>query len=977
MSRMLRRSTRREIFSSFGRFFAVFAIIAIGVGFFSGLGVARNAMIRTGEEYLNDHKFYDLRILSPFGANADEIKSIATIEGVISAKGAFVKDALCVVEGKEELVYRIHSLTEGINTPRLVAGNMPKSSSECLLDAQIYGEEMIGKKIQITQSNTKDTLSSFTVTEMTVTGIITSPYYLNFERGTTNLGGGTLMAFIYVPENSFAFEDGLYDEILVDADISGALYSDEYEDGLDKIKERLADKLGSVFAARIAEYRAEAGEQIAGKEAELAQRSQELELGKATIISALEEIKKSLDARLAEFDELNNDVDLRIAELRKTVSSLSEAIAVIEARLLVAESEAEKLELNYNLTKNRYLLDEAQTKLTAAETFVSQKDTIKNKLDSDYKEYEKNLSLAKEGIAKAERELKEAQREIAEIRQNLAVDPDWNAVTLTRLLNTGYICFESDTQIVNGIAKVFPVFFFLVSALVCMTTMTRMVEEQRTQIGVLKALGNKNSEIRAKYITYSGLAATLGCAAGFAAGTVGLPFVVWKIYTMMYNFSDTVIYVFSPVHLAISLAAALLCSIGVTCICLRRSFRADPAEMMRPASPGNGGRIALEKIGFLWKRFPFLWKVTARNIFRYKKRMLMMIVGIAGCTSLIIAGFGMNDSVCNVVDDQFDSITVYDMSVYLSSPYENEESFRKDFSEASADIESFLPVMQFSSEIIADNIAKSTTVVVSSSPHFDDFFALRDAETVVKMPESGDVLISKGLARSLKISVGEKVTFSDADGNKMDFRVAGLFDNYFGNYVVLSEESLKDAGGSYSDNTVLICAKEGADATKLTAKLSSSPAALSVISNVELKDRLDSMLGNMNYLVIVAIICAGALAFVVIYNLTNINITERVREIATLKVLGFYRKECYRYIFRESNILTFLGSLVGVPLGILLHAYCMDQIQVDMAFFENRISHWSYLVAVVLTVAFALIINLFMRKKIASVDMAGSLKSIE
>lgn len=981
MSRMLRRSTRREIFSSFGRFFAVFAIIAIGVGFFSGLGVARTAMIRTGEDYLDEHKLYDLRIISPFGANANEIKNIAEFDGVISAEGAFVKDALCRIGDEDEVAYRIHSLTDNINTPRLVAGSMPKAKNECLLDAKYYTDEMIGKKVLITDNNTKDTISSFAVTEMTVTGLITSPYYLNFERGTTHLGSGSLASFIYVPEEAFFFEDGLYDEILVDADISGGLYSDEYEDGLEKLKSRITDKLESVFAERIAEYRAEAGEQIAQKEAELAIRTQEFESGKLTILSALDEIKRSLDERQAEFDELNEGVELRIAELRSTVSTLSDLIAGIEARLSAIENDtdkdAEKLELNYNLTKNRYLLDEAQTKLTAAETFSSQKESIKSEIDRGYREYEKNLSLAKEGIAKAERDLKEAQKAIAEIRLNLEVDPDWEQVTLTRLLNTGYICFENDTQIVDGIAKVFPVFFFLVAALVCMTTMTRMVEEQRTQIGVLKALGNKNSEIRAKYITYSGLAATLGCAAGFAAGTWGMPYVVWKIYTMIYDFSENVVYVFSPVHLAISLTAALVCSIGVTCICLRKAFKSEPAELMRPASPGNGGRIALERVGFLWKRLPFLWKVTARNIFRYKKRMLMMIIGIAGCTALLITGFGMRDSVYNVVDAQFDTVTVYDMSVLLTAPYENEEGFYKAFPEAADDVDSFLPIMQFSSDIAMNDTVKSATVIVSSSPDLDRFFSLHSGDLVVKLPEKGDVIINKGLADVLGVSVGEKLTLSDPDSNDMDLRVADIFDNYVGNYVIFSEETLAEAGGSFSANTVLVHAKEGTDTAELGAKFSSSQASISVMVNDEIEDRLDTMLNNMTYLVIVVLICAGALAFVVIYNLTNINITERVREIASLKVLGFYRNECYRYIFRESNILTVIGAIIGVPLGILLHAYCMNQIRVDMVYFENRIAYLSFVFAVVLTVVFALIINLFMRKKIASIDMAGSLKSIE
>lgn len=354
-----------------------------------------------------------------------------------------------------------------------------------------------------------------------------------------------------------------------------------------------------------------------------------------------------------------------------------------------------------------------------------------------------------------------------------------------------------------------------------------------------------------------------------------------------------------------------------------------------------------------------------------------MIIGISGCTALLLTGFGLKDSIYNILDYQFDGVTVYDSSVILSDSYTDEETFREDFGDSLDNIESFLPVMQFSADADKGGISKSASVMVFQYTDVENFFILHDGERRIAFPKLGEIAINKSLADAIGAEKGDIISVKDSDYKTYKFTVSDVFDNYIGNYIVLSEESFVSEGGKTEYNTVLFNHKEGTDPTAVGAKLSATGKTISVTVNDDVRERTSNMLSNMNYIILIVVICAGALAFVVLCNLTNINITERVREIATLKVLGFTKQECCKYVFRENNILTVAGALVGIPLGILLHAYCMDQIKIDMISFETKIDWQSFLIAFIMTVLFALFVNLFMRRKISEIDMASSLKSTE
>ena len=531
----------------------------------------------------------------------------------------------------------------------------------------------------------------------------------------------------------------------------------------------------------------------------------------------------------------------------------------------------------------------------------------------------------------------------------------------------------------DAIANVFPIFFFLVAALVCMTTMNRMVEEQRTQIGVLKALGYSEGTIMGKYLFYSGSAAGIGCLIGFFGGSLLFPFVIWRTYAIMYTMGD-IVFVFDYSLGLISLLASMLCSMGSTYFTCRYELLSVPAELMRPKAPKSGKRILLERIPILWNRFSFLVKVSIRNVLRYKKRFFMMVVGIGGCTALLVTGFGVKDSIANIAGQQFTSVQTYGMSVLLKEGYttgewdEVEEYLQDESLGYTRAAESAMDAQ------LPDGGTKSLTVIVpEDASRFEDYWDLHteDGESI-PFPEEGQAVVNAEFARRNGYALGDTISLSDEDGNELSLRIVGLSENYIYNYLYLSADSWESQNREAPDyRSIYLKTDRVADEHVLLARLMNFDAVSSVTVNADTLDRFDNMMSSMNYIVLVIIVCAGALAFIVLYNLTNINITERIREIATIKVLGFYPMEVASYVFRENFFLTAIGGGVGLLLGKLLHWFVMEQINIDMVCFQAVVQPVSYLYSFALTFLFACIVNAAMFGKLDDINMAESLKSIE
>ena len=984
------KTTLREIKGSLGRYMAILAIVMLGVGFFSGLKVTKPAMTETMDGYLRDCDFFDYRLLSTIGFTEEDVESLREWQQAEDVEGTLSVDALAVVGSDNAAVLKFHALPENINRLTLTAGRMPEAPDECILDAFQAGTEAVGSVVRVTDDNSDDTLEMFKERQYTVVGLADSPLYLNFERGTSSIGDGRVTAFVYIPKASFDCD--YLSEIYLTLRGDHMIYSDAYNDMIDAAQDELEEMTGELVRKRydgliadaeaeLADAQKELDDKKAEAEKELGDALKEIEDGEKEIADGEKEIEDGEKA-LADAEAEIADKEKALADGRRALDQAKEALQA-QAQMFPANAAEEQIaQAGAQLSAQEAQLDAGEAQLAEAR---KQTEASRRELEEAKEEIEDARADLAEGRqeyedAKADydRETADAQRKIDDAGAELddIEEPDY--YVLTRNTNIGYVCFESDSNIVEAVSDVFPLFFFLVAALICMTTMNRMVEEQRTQIGILKALGYGNAAIMGKYAFYAGSAAIVGAAAGFAGGTWMFPKAIWMGYQIMY-YLDHIDYHFAPDMAVISLTAALVCSVGTAYLSCYYELHSVPANLMRPKAPKSGKRIFLEKITFIWRRMKFLHKVSMRNIVRYKKRFVMMVLGISGCTALLVTGFGIKDSVANIADLQYDEIQVYDIGFTLTD--DAAESDRERLrTETADDLEQIAFHQEKSVDMDYNGRTKSITLFVPEDPEQTGCFLnlhTKDGKEVA-YPQEGEAVVTAKAAQNMGIRVGDEIELRDADMRRLRVRVVGLCENFVYNYVYISKETYTAQMGEEPEYTsAFAVVKEGTDIHKAAAAASKLDKVLAVNVIQDLRERIASMMDSMDYIVLLVIVCAAALALIVLYNLTNINITERIREIATIKVLGFYARETADYVFRENIVLTAIGGLVGLGLGKALHWFVMYHINIDMISFKTYVKPVSYMYSLLLTFGFAMLVNLLMQGKIAKINMTESLKSIE
>ncbi|MDE7313419.1 MAG: FtsX-like permease family protein [Eubacterium sp.] len=1255
MNKGMIKTTIREMKGSLGRYLAILAIVMLGVALFTGLKATTPAMIATENDYLAEKNFYDYRLLSTIGFEASDVEQIAEMEQTANAEGAVSVDAVCSFGDGNESVYKFHTVPDTINQISLTAGRMPENPNECLLDSALYDASQLGSQLTVTDNNTEETLDMFEERTFTAVGIVRSPYYINFERGTTSIGEGKITAFLYVPSKAFACD--YLTEIYVKTKQKFDVYTDAYEDYIDALQDEMEGKTESLVLERfrgiqrdaqaeIDDAQAELDQEMADAQKELADARKKIAEGEQEIIDGEQDLRdgkrkaKEGEQEIAANEQKLADSEQELSEGEQEIRKNEQEIQDAQAKLLQAEREivsnekkladgkAElqqaKAELNTQETKLRTQETELlkqETKLNAQETellkkeselktqeaslakqeaelakqetelssqetelakqeselvrqetelaekeaqLTSQEESLQKQmasLDNEEKkqvqdalaqvqsalaqlqpglaELQQGLVQVRDGLAElragltqvrdglaqvrdgltqvrdglvqvrngltqvrdgqkqlqagkkeiqsgkvqlqaakqeiadnektltasekeltagklqteaarkelqdgkaalaqgkaklqngraeladgkkkleqAKAELKDAQSELKKGRQDLekgkaeladarteykTAKADFDKETadaqrkiddartelaelkqpdyyvLTRNTNIGYACYESDSNIVAGIANVFPVFFFLVAALICMTTMNRMVEEQRTQIGVLKALGYGNGAIMWKYLFYAGSAAAAGAVLGCIIGTWLFPKVIWMGYSIMYSMGE-ITYYFDGWMAFLSLLAALLCSMGAAYASCRYELYSVPASLIRPKAPKSGKRIFLENITFIWSRMKFLHKVSVRNIFRYKKRFFMMVLGISGCTALLVTGFGIKDSVTNVADMQYDEIQIYDIGITFSETISKTQlgSLMQGTGETLAQAACHY---EESADLEFGGKTKSVYLEIpEDTAQTSHFLKLHTKDgAAIPYPAKDEAVLSAKVAETLGIRVGDTVTLRDMDMNSISVKVSALCENYVYNYAYICNETYEAQLGTVPEyKSAYVTVKEGADIHEAAAVIADRDDVLSVSVTQDMRDRIASMMKSMDYIVLLIIVCAGSLAFIVLYNLTNINITERLREIATIKVLGFYARETADYVFRENLALTGLGALAGLALGKWLHWFVMDQVKIDMLSFKTLITPGSYVLSLLFTFGFAMLVNGLMYFKLENIHMAEALKSIE
>ena len=716
---------------------------------------------------------------------------------------------------------------------------------------------------------------------------------------------------------------------------------------------------------------------------------------------------QTLTDELETLDEVQDSE--RIAEINVRLSELNQEIAKLQAGLMVIDKQLEaqgitdinqtvtytenaintaKQELEdgqnaINSAKQELETQEKQLNETKQETYA-QLNSAERTLDASEKqieeaeaELEKSREEFNSKIADAEKELDDAEEEVNSIER-----PTW--YILDRQQNAGYVSYMQDTDRVANLAQVFPIVFFIVAALISLTSMTRMVEEQRVQIGTLKALGYNKLQIASKYIIYATLATVIGGAIGLVIGFNLLPKVIADIYAMVYDV-PSVILASNMQYATIGMLVAMACTIGATAYSCYKTLKQKPATLMRPKAPKPGKRVLLERITFVWKRLNFTKKVTARNIFRYKKRFMMTIIGVGGCTALIIAGFGLRDAISSMIPSQYGKIDLYNISVTLKDEYKNEEL---------ENIDNILKDYEYTEDVLNANVQSVTIdkddntqsiqlIVPQNVEELSNFIVLESRtnnDEKYTLDDTG-VIITEKLSKLLDIKVGDEIKIVNSDDKKCTVKVNAITENYIYHYIYMTPNlynQLYDTRIGYNVvyvNTTNMTVDQEDGLGEQILSNGDYISGVTFMSNTE--NIFAEVMNNMDLVVWILIISAGLLAFVVLYNLLNANITERIRELATIKVLGFYDKEVYDYISRETIILTAIGMLVGIGGGYFLTLYIIKTCEIDMLMFNPQITVWSYLFGVLITAVFAIIVNIITYFSLKKIDMIESLKSVE
>ncbi len=892
----------RNIKGSLGRFFAIMAIVAIGVAFFAGVTASSGDMKHSSDSYYDEYNMNDIRILSSIGFTSQDIEAVSKISGVKAVYKTNTQDVLVDYDGRENVAH-ISGIPVGkasdddsyINQLRIKEGRLPQNDKECVVKYEDTRKSMqVGDVISFKSGTEDDINDTFKDTEYTVVGIVYTPCYVSYDLGSSGIGNGHINYCIYVGDDEF--KNNYYTECY--AVIDGAKDMDTYSDEYKKLIDKYADDIKAISKER-------------------------LDIRKQTVIDEYTRAKADKKEELLE--TIKKNVEDSITEQYQAYYPGMDVSSMI-----------------------------APYVKTAYEKAVAQFD-----FDAVNAEYDKKMN------------------------ETLADSDSWEWYVLTRESSYSFRDYESSANRMKAIATVFPLFFIIVAGLVCLTTMTRMVEEERGLIGTYKALGYGKATIALKYVIYAFLASLTGAVIGCAAGLRLFPYIIYESWNIIYQM-PAIKYASHTILSVVAVASLILVTLIATLYSCYNELSEVPSALMRPKAPKNGKKILLEHT-FIWKHLSFTKKVTMRNIFLYKKRFFMTVIGIAGCGALITAGFGIKDSVQSIIDNQYGQIIHYDNILVFNKNADSDA--RNNLSDKISSDEyykSSLMDYAYTAEVkipgSADDYSTEITVVNDTSAYMDYVtFRTRRSKKTIELDDSG-VIISEKLAKDLNVKEGDNVLIHDEDNKQATVKVSGVMEMYINNYIFMTSEYYSQVFGYTPDNNRIlgILTSDGDDIQSVIGDRYLTDNNVKSLTFVKANiTRFENMIQSLDLVTWVLIISAGMLAFVVLYNLTNVNISERIREIATIKVLGFYDREVGEYVYRENIILTLIGGVFGLLLGMALHAYIMTTIELDGVMFGTKINISSFLISYGITILFSLLINIFMYPSLKKIPMVESLKSVE
>ena len=1014
-----------EIRKSMGRFLSIFFIVALGVSLFVGIRATEPDMRLSGDAYVDENKLMDIKIVSTYGMTKEDVDVIAQLPAIEQAKGAYSVDVLCKV--KEDMkVLHVMSRVKDMNLITIAEGRLPNGINECLVDQDFLKASgyKVGDTITLESGTDADLTETLQETEFQIVGSGNSPCYFALDRGSSTIGNGSVSGFLVVSPSAFALD--VYTEVfaMVDGADDALAFTPEYDELVDDAIEQIQlvqnvrcevrrDDLAEnamleIDAARneLNEKKTEAEKEISENEDKLNNAEVDIKIGKAQIEAGKAEIEKGkaeLESGKTQLEQVKSTYAMALEELEKQKASLEEEIANLESQIQGMEPgqqivtqgtisrlkvTLEGLEVQMKTLSEQYEQEiaKAEKEIVDGEALLKEKEAELQKAERELKAGEKELESGKSDIDNAKQELDtqiaeghaeidKAEEEVSDIEL-----PVWYVFDRSSIPE--YSGYGDNAERIAALAVVFPSIFFLVAALISLTSMTRMVEEQRVQIGTLKAIGYSNLAIMGKYLGYALLATGGGSIFGVLVGEKIFPYVIIVAYKIMYVHIP---HVLIPYHWGYGIMATLIaigCTGVATMMACYKELMAQPAVLMRPEAPQVGKRTFVERIPFLWKSLSFSWKSSLRNLFRYKKRFFMTIIGIGGCMGLLIVGYGLRDSIMSVAKIQYDNLQTYDASVYLSDQMEDET--RKE-------LETYLDENQKVSAHTSVHMASITTqhedeevdaylTVISDMELVEQFFVYQDRVTKegYQLSDEG-VIISEKTAKMLGAKVGDTILLTEEGMNAKKVKIDAICENYVSHYVYMTDTLYQEIykEEAFRNNLLIKTEADKKSLEKIGEEILTYDSILNVQYTENLSAQLNDMLTALDSVMIVLIVVAGMLSFVVLYNLNNINITERRRELATLKVLGFYDMEVALYVYRENILLTLVGVLVGCGMGKFLHHFTISTVEVDAAMFGREVYLVSYLIAALFTIGFSVFVNWMMYFKLKKINMVESLKSVE
>ena len=998
MKNRLFTNSTRTIKKTFPRFLSLIIMSLLGVMVFVGLLATSPDMLATLDNYYDDKNVYDIKLLSSMGLIDDDITALSQLDNIKEVEGIYSTDVLLSSDNNEYVV-NISSIPKQINIIELVSGQLPTKENEIVVEENFITKTKykIGDTIYVESDNLKST-------KFKIVGTVVSPLYFNQTnlsqtRGTSSLGTGVVNYYSYVTKSNFDVDYYTNIYITIDSTKEKITSSEDYLELVDNITLKIENikenqennryqKIYDEALSEITKQENDANQELKSAKKELDSAKKKLDSSKKTLDSTknqlstfkseLDKANKKLTTAKKEYEKVLKEKGIKEKEITSNIILLNNSITELEQLIpTLPPSSQEYIAYNQQLS----IMKE---QLKGLETLQSTKKMI----DNGFKEYNKNKSLYTTSYSKYEKGLKqynsglkeynkglneyksskkEVEEKLLDAKEELNnIDkPQW--YIFDRSDDQTYSTYIDQTKSLKNLATVFPLVFYAVAILVSLISMNRMVEDDRGEIGTLKSLGFTNKEIITKYLSFSFAATLIGGILGIALGLTVIPYLIFVIYGILFVLPNFHIG-FNPTMSLGGIIIAIICICGATLITAYKVLKDKPAELMRPKAPIAGKKILLEKVSFIWHKLNFSNKITIRNLFRYKRRVFVTIVGICGCTALMLCGFGIKDSIVDITNMQFIDTFKYDETVYTNNLDINEvdKIFNND------KITEYILAEQITATVDKSKV----TMIAIDSEEFTKIFNTKDVETNKdKILKKDSIMITDKLAELQGLTIGDTITILDGNAKEYKLTITDIVKNYIEHYIYIDKTQLEE----FKPNTVFlnttdITEKEQEDLTK---ELLKNDSIINVIHTETLMDSTSDMVKSLDLIIAVLVVLSAALSFVVLYNLSNINITERKREIATLKVLGFYNNEVDNYITRENLILTILGIIPGFVLGYFLTFITIGTVEMENTRFIRDIALQSYLYSAVISIIFTLIVNFVTHFSLKKIDMIESLKSVE